>query len=76
MAKTLYMRFRDAGGSLKTISLRDPKDNLTDAEVDAFMDTVIAENVFTGTGGDLTTKVDAYVRDTADNYFTLIGAEE
>jgi hypothetical protein len=64
MAKTLYMRFRNADGGLFTLSLPNPKDGLTDAEVNALMDQVINDDLFNTSGGSVVSKDSAYVEDT------------
>ncbi|MBC7240060.1 MAG: DUF2922 domain-containing protein [Chloroflexi bacterium] len=71
MAKTLYMRFRNADGGLFTISLPNPKDTLADAEVDALMNQIITDNLFSTSGGDLVSKEDAYVQDVTVTQITL-----
>ena len=64
--KTLRMVFKNAGGSNVTFSLRNPKDDITAAEVQGVMDTVISKNIFSSTGGDLTSKVRAEIVDTTE----------
>jgi hypothetical protein len=48
----LEMIFNNSGGSKKTISVYDPKDTLTDAEVQQAMTDLLAKNVFTSGNGD------------------------
>jgi hypothetical protein len=50
-----------------TLSLNNPKDTLTAADVQGVMDTVIAKNIFTSTGGELVSKVSARIIDTTTN---------
>ncbi len=64
--KTLRMVFKNAGGSNVTFSLRNPKDDITASEVQGVMDTIIAKNIFSTTGGDLTSKVRAELIDTTE----------
>ena len=64
MAKTLYMRFRNADGGLFTLSLPNPKEGLQDTEVDALMDQVISADLFNTSGGSLVSKEEAYIEDT------------
>ena len=64
--KTLRMVFKNAGGSNVTFSLRNPKEDITAAEVQGVMDTVISKNIFSSTGGDLTSKVRAEIVDTTE----------
>ncbi len=64
--KTLRMVFKNTGGSNVTFSLRNPKEDITAAEVQGVMDTVISKNIFSSTGGDLTSKVRAEIVDTTE----------
>lgn len=61
MAQRLDMRFRNATGRIVTVRVPDPKPDLTGEAVGAAMDTILAKNVFSTTGGDLVAKVDARV---------------
>lgn len=53
MAKKLTMTFKTAEGTASTLTVDDPKDGLTNAEVRAVMDTIIAQNIFNTNSGDL-----------------------
>ena len=64
--ETLRMVFKNTGGSNVTFSLRNPKEDITAAEVQGVMDTVISKNIFSSTGGDLTSKVRAEIVDTTE----------
>lgn len=59
--KTLVMTFLNREGSRASITLPSVRDNLTQAEVLAVMDTIIAGNIFTSSGGDLVTKHSAQI---------------
>jgi len=61
--QTLQMRFVTQAGSRVTISLDNPKDTISEAEVTAAMDQIIAANVFTASGGDLVSKDSAQIID-------------
>lgn len=65
--QTLRMVFRNQAGGNVTISLDNPRDNLTAAEVEAAMDLVIARNIFTSPGGDLVSKQDIRIIDSTTN---------
>ena len=65
--QTLRMVFRNQAGRNVTITLDNPRDNLTAAEVEAAMDLVIARNIFTSSGGDLVSKQDIRIIDSATN---------
>jgi hypothetical protein len=58
------MTFLSQGSKNVTLSLDNPRNDLTAAEVQASMDLIIARNIFTSTGGDLVSKVNARIIDT------------
>lgn len=66
-SQTLRMVFRNQAGRNVTISLDNPRDDLTAAEIEAAMDLVIARNIFTSSGGDLVSKQDIRIIDTTTN---------
>lgn len=57
METTLQLTFRNQQGSLYTLNLPFPKEELTEAELAVVMDEVIAKNIFQSTGGPLVQKV-------------------
>ncbi|HHY92749.1 MAG TPA: DUF2922 domain-containing protein [Firmicutes bacterium] len=59
MEKTLSLVFKNAAGRTTTLSLAAPRDNLTAAEVKAAMETILAKNIFAGSGGELVAAVTA-----------------
>ena len=59
--KSLVMTFLNEEGARSSITLPGVKDALTEAEVSAAMDTVIAKNIFYSVGGNLVTKHSASV---------------
>ncbi|MDW5299655.1 MAG: DUF2922 domain-containing protein [Sedimentibacter sp.] len=54
MAKKLVMAFVTALGATSSMTIDDPKDALTEAEVRTVMESIIAQNVFNTSKGDLT----------------------
>lgn len=66
--QVLEMDFVNTAGKTVTIRVSDPRDNVTQAEVEAVMNTVIAQNVFAISDGELVSKKGAQVvtRDTAE----------
>jgi len=60
-SRILEMRFSTELGRTQTIRVYNAKNTLTGAEVAAAMDSIIAANIFTSTGGDLTGKIDACI---------------
>ena len=72
MARVLEMTFSTELGTSKTLRVVDAKDPLTGAEVAACMNNIIAKNIFTSTGGNLTGKVKAQVITTSSNDVSLV----
>ena len=70
--RTLEMAFNTELGRTQRIRIYDAKDPLTAVEVAAAMDTIIAKNVFTGTGGNLTGKIEARVIITDSSDLVLV----
>jgi len=68
--KTLRMVFKNQAGTNFTISLDDPRDDLTGAEIEAVMDQIIAANIINTSGGDLVSKYDVKIIDrTVDDLY-------
>lgn len=59
--RTLYMTFKNTLGNSCTLSLDDPREDITEQEVIDFMNLVITKNVFAPKGYDMTTAVGAKV---------------
>ncbi|MEQ8235195.1 MAG: DUF2922 domain-containing protein [Syntrophomonadaceae bacterium] len=70
--RTLEMDFNTELGRSQRIRIYNAKDPITGAEVAAAMDSIIAKNIFTGPGGDLTGKLDARVVITESTELDLI----
>jgi len=62
MVKTLEMVFRNESGKTVTLSLLEPKDNLTLTEVSTVMQDIISKNIFSTASGDLVQVVEARIR--------------
>jgi len=58
MTKTLRMPFRNGAGKEVNLTLANPKDGITKAEVVATQALIIAKNLFSTTGGDLVSALD------------------
>lgn len=69
--RILEMTFSTELGKSKTIRVYEAKAALTGAEVAACMDNIIAKNIFSGTGGEITGKVKAQVITTTSADLTL-----
>jgi hypothetical protein len=69
--QTLRLTWRNASGQTYRMSINNPRDNITQEEIEAFMDLVINKNIIQSTGGDLVAKYDAHLIDTTDqDYYT------
>lgn len=65
--KILRMTFNNTSGNAVTITLPQPKADLTTAQIEAVMDQVIAKNIFLTAGGELVSKRDIKIVDTTTN---------
>ena len=65
--KVLRMTFNTTLGSAVSITLPDPKADLTGVQIEAVMDQIIAKNIFLTTGGALISKRDIKIIDTTTN---------
>jgi len=65
--KNLRLVFDTTAGSSFTITLPEPKEALTAAEIETVMDLVISKDIFTTSGGNLTGKRDIKIVDTVTN---------
>ena len=70
--RILEMTFSTELGKSKTIRVYEAKAALTGAEVAACMDNIIAKNIFSGTGGEITGKVKAQVITTTSADLSLV----
>ena len=58
----LVLVFKNAIGKKVTMNIEEPKKGVTKAEIDAAMQTVVENNVFNSTGGDLVEAVEGCPR--------------
>ncbi|MHB1405419.1 MAG: DUF2922 domain-containing protein [Desulfitobacteriaceae bacterium] len=65
--KVLRMTFTNSLGGAVSITLPEPKADLTAPQIEAVMDQIIAKNIFTGAGGDYVSKRDVKIVDTTTN---------
>jgi len=70
--RILEMSFSTVLGKTKTIRVYEAKAALTGAAVAACMDNIIAKNIFSGAGGELTGKVKAQVITTSSADLSLV----
>ena len=60
----LHLIFKNAAGKKVILKIENPKAGVTKAEIDAAMQAVVENNVFTSTVGDLVEAVEGYLRTT------------
>lgn len=53
MAKTLVMTFINEQSQKVNISVDDPREDVTEAEIKTVMNDIVAKNIFTSKGGNL-----------------------
>jgi hypothetical protein len=71
MEYTLSMVFGTEGGLKTTLSINDVKQDITKAQVDTLMDTIITNNVFKVESGALISKVSAQLVSRQVNKFDV-----
>ncbi|MBQ8919061.1 MAG: DUF2922 domain-containing protein [Acidaminococcaceae bacterium] len=60
----LDLVFKNAAGKKVILNIEEPKPGVTKAEIDAAMQAIVENNVFTTTGGDLVEAVEGRIRTT------------
>ncbi|MCB8818389.1 DUF2922 domain-containing protein [Desulfosporosinus shakirovi] len=62
--KVLRMTFTNAAGKTVTMTLDQPKEGITSAEIETVMDQIISKDIFFTSGGGLVSKKDIKIVDT------------
>lgn len=70
--KKLVMTFLTGVGRKISLSIDDPRENLTEAEVIAVMDLIVEKNIFAPYGSNLASTVEAKVVSTDTTEYDLI----
>lgn len=65
--KVLRMTFNNSLGKAVSITLQEPKEDLTIEQIEAVMDQIIAKDIFLMSGGALISKRDVKIVDTTTN---------
>ncbi|HHX50199.1 MAG TPA: DUF2922 domain-containing protein [Clostridia bacterium] len=60
-SRRLEMIFQNAGGSRVTVAVVDPRNDLTEQEVEEAMNAILSNNIFDSAGGDLTGLIGARI---------------
>jgi hypothetical protein len=71
LAKTIELLFLNAQGKTVRYTLDNPVDPADSAAVNSAMDTILAQNIFTSSGGDLVSKKGARIVDRTVTDITL-----
>lgn len=72
MSTKLEMSFKNAMENKSTVSIDNPRSDLTDAEVKTVMQDIIAKNIFNTTGGDLVSINSARIVSTTIDDLTVL----
>ena len=71
-SKKLVLVFRNSIGKEITLTIEDPKDALTEAEIKAAMDVVVEKNIFKKNNYDLVEAVEARIVNTQTQEYDLV----
>mgnify|MGYP004503489805 CR=1 FL=1 len=70
--KKLVMSFKNSVGKVITITIEDPKDSLTEAEIKATMDTIVEKNIFRKNNYEFVEAVSAKIVSTETTEYDLV----
>ena len=70
--KRLVMTFKTDGDKKVSLVVDDPRDDISESEIKAAMDLVIAKNIFAPNGGNIVQAVDAKVVVTDTTPYDLV----
>ena len=60
---SLIMTFKNEDGKESTVTLKQIREDITSAEIEATMDVIISTDIFSSTGGNIVSKIKAQVVD-------------
>lgn len=72
ITKRLVMSFKNSLGRVVSISVDDPKESLTEAEIKAVMDMIVEKNIFAPNDADIVETVEAKIVITDTTEFDLV----
>ena len=72
MKKRLMMTFKTEGDKKISISVDNPRADVTEEEIKTVMDLILAKNIFNISGNDIVALVDAKVVQTGTTEFDLV----
>lgn len=70
--KRLVMSFRNTLGRTVSISVDDPREDITEAEIKTVMDMIVEKNIFAPNGADIVAAVEAKVVVTDTTEYDLV----
>lgn len=70
--KRLVMSFKNTLVRTVAISVDDPREDITEAEIKAVMDMIVEKNIFAPNGADIVTTIDAKVVVTDTTEYDLV----
>ncbi|MBW4861489.1 MAG: DUF2922 domain-containing protein [Paeniclostridium sp.] len=70
--KRLVMSFKNTLDRAVAISVDDPREDITEAEIKAVMDMIVEKNIFAPNGADIVTTIDAKVVVTDTTEYDLV----
>lgn len=70
--KKLVMAFKTTDDKKVSLSLDDPREDITEAEIKSVMDLVISKNVFAPNGADFASIIDAKIVVTDTTSYDLV----
>ncbi|CEK30499.1 Protein of unknown function (DUF2922) [[Clostridium] sordellii] len=70
--KRLVMSFKNTLGRVVSISVDDPREDVTEAEIKKVMDMIVEKNIFVPNGADIVEAVEAKVVVTDTTEFDLV----
>ncbi|WP_270641921.1 DUF2922 domain-containing protein [Paraclostridium sordellii] len=70
--KRLVMSFKNTLGRVVSISVDDPREDVTEAEIKKVMDIIVEKNIFVPNGADIVEAVEAKVVVTDTTEFDLV----
>ena len=74
MEVKLLMTFSTEGGKKVSLFITDPREDLTEAQIKAAMDLIVAKNIFAPNGEDLSAVVEAKIVQTETTEYDLLVA--
>ncbi|MEG0577749.1 MAG: DUF2922 domain-containing protein [Bacilli bacterium] len=72
ITKKLVMTFKNSLGRVVSISVDDPRENVTETEIKAVMDMIVEKNIFAPNDADIVEAVDAKIVVTDTTEFDLV----